>query len=168
MTIARQQSPVNKIMEWVRCNTGLDAHKGFRCYDLDGVMFNVESNRWIILETKCENKYPAPHQELCLSVVNQSMSLNKKIDYQGCYLIQLSNDLPSNGSVTIWQMVGDKFQKERIIHLTEDSDEIMTQWFESKLLKNAKLEMLLADSKTSEQPIKESSSSEYDELMGQA
>lgn len=134
MTIDRQQEAPSKLMEWIRNNNGLDAHKGYRLYDVDGVMFNVTSNKYIILELKCENKLPAPHQVLCLSILDDSLKLNTKIDYQGCYCISMGHDLPKNGSTNIYKMINGKFEKELKIELSKESEDKLIGWIESKLL----------------------------------
>ena len=134
MTISRQQEAPSKLLGWIRDNDNLDAHKGYRLYDIDGIFFNVASNKYIVLETKCENKMPAPHQILCLSVLDDSLKLNKKINYQGCYCISMGHDLPNNGSVNIFKMIDGKFERELKIELSKDSDEKFLAWIESKLL----------------------------------
>jgi len=134
MTISRQQEAPSKLLEWIRNNDSLDAHIGYRLYDIDSVMFNVTTNKYIMLELKCENKMPSPHQILCLSVLDDSLKLNKKIDYQGCYCVSMGHDLPNNGSVNIYKMIDGKFEKELKIELSLESDEKFLAWIESKLL----------------------------------
>lgn len=127
MTIGRTYPHENPFLDWIRDVKELDSYDGFRVYDLDAVIWNSNTNRWMFIECKGKDtplEAVKPHQRKTIEVLGRSLSLNPDIIYVGTLMLSFENKSPADGLTTIylynkggwWKLLAERLNEKEVIN----------------------------------------------------
>lgn len=109
-TRQRNNAYENQFLDWIRLQPTLDSKKhGFRCYDADGIIWNYNTKKLMLIESKTHGRKIADmraHQKWTLEVVARSMQLSTEFTFVGLYLLTFENNSPADGGTIITHFDG--------------------------------------------------------------
>lgn len=97
MTIQRSYGNDTNFGKWLRTNDQLDSSNGYVATDVDYVWNDYKSNRFMLIEEKCNKATSSFPQSQTFKMLDEA--IKGKEGYHGFHLLQFDNTSPTDGEI---------------------------------------------------------------------
>lgn len=97
MTIQRSYGNDTNFGKWLRTNDQLDSSNGYVATDVDYVWNDYKSNRFMLIEEKCNKATSSFPQSQTFKMLDEA--IKGKESYHGFHLLQFDNTSPTDGKI---------------------------------------------------------------------
>lgn len=96
MTVQRSYGNDTNFGKWLRSNDQLDSSNGYTATDIDYVWNDYQSNKFMLVEEKCNNSTSSFPQSQTFKMLDKNINSN---NYYGFHLLQFENTSPTDGDI---------------------------------------------------------------------